>query len=96
MGKLWEIRGLFGNEWAMEQTIEMIKGEKGLQYEVLDRRNLSVRLSKREAALEGRVRRAIDIYHGYVEAEGPLVKFDKEKEEARVKRIKKLEAKKGK
>ncbi len=73
---VWEIRGLFGNEYAMEQTIEELKKHKGFEWEILDRRNLSVRFTRRDDGLEGVVRRAIDIYHGWVEHQGPLGEYD--------------------
>ncbi len=73
---VWEIRGLFGNEYVMEQTIEELKKHKGFEWEVLDRRNLSIRFARRDRDLEGVVRRAIDIYHGWVEHQGPLGEYD--------------------
>src|SRR5271155_1522851 len=49
----WEVRGLFGNELAMEDAIEGLKKlQKVPEYKVLDRRNLQVVLSKTDS--EGR------------------------------------------
>ena len=91
---VWEIRGLFGNEFAMEQTIEELKKHKGFEWNVLDRRNLSVRFAKRNAETEGVVRRAIDIYHGWVEHQGPLGEYDAVKLKERQSKAKREEAKK--
>lgn len=93
MAKQWEIRGLFGNEYALEQALEMLKGDKRLECAVIDRRNLSVRLSKRDAGAEGMVRRTLEIHHGFVESEAPLGEFDSKKEAARQKKLKELEEK---
>jgi hypothetical protein len=93
MAKDWEIRGLFGNEFAMEQAVEELKKYKGFEWAVLDRRNLSVRLARRNAEVEGIVKRAIEIFHGYVEHEGPLGQYDKAKQKEREKKLKKGEEK---
>ncbi len=94
MGKAWEIRGLFGNEYAMETAIEELKKQEGLECEVLDRRNLSVRVKQRDERLEGVIRRAIEIAHGYVESQAPLGEFDRMKQRQREKKLKELEEKK--
>jgi hypothetical protein len=85
----WEIRGLFGNEYAMEQAIEELKKHKGFEWTVLDRRNLSVRFGKRDAEGESTVKRAIDIYHGYVEHEGPLGEYDRARNAEHAKKVRK-------
>jgi hypothetical protein len=89
MGRAWEIRGLFGNEYAMEQAVEELKKHHGFEYEVLDRRNLSVRFPTRDEATEAIVKRTFEIYHGFVESEAPLGEFDERKEAEREKKIKK-------
>lgn len=94
MGKLWEIRGLFGNEYAMETAIEELKKHEGFEYEVLDRRNLSIRLQRRDEKLEGTIRRTIDIAHGFVESEAPLGEYDRIRQEVKLKKLKEFEAKK--
>ena len=94
MAATWEIRGLFGNEYAMEQTIEELKKHKGFEVEVLDRRNLSVRFPRRDEQAEAVVRRAIDIYHGWVEHQGPLGEYDALRMKERQKKAKKEEEKK--
>lgn len=94
--KLWEIRGLFGNEFAMERAIEELRKMNGIEFVVLDRRNLSVRLKKRDSKLEEVVKRIIEISHGYVESEAPLGEYDKLREEMRRKKIEELKRKKGK
>ena len=93
MAKPWEIRGLFGNEYALEQALEMLKGDKRLECAVIDRRNLSVRLAKRDPDTEGMVRRTLEIHHGFVESEAPLGQFDAKKETARQKKLKDIEEK---
>ncbi len=94
MDRVWEIRGLFGNEYAMEIAIEELKKHEGCEYEVLDRRNLSVKLRRRDENLEGIIRRAIDIAHGFVESEAPLGEFDRIKQEVKLKKLKEFEKKK--
>jgi hypothetical protein len=94
MAKMWEIRGLFGNEYAMEQAIEELKKHQGFEWAVLDRRNLSVRFPKRDRGTEEIVKRTFEIYHGFFEHEGPLGEFDREKREERDKKLRKEEEKK--
>lgn len=94
MASIWEIRGLFGNEYAMETAIEELKKHQGFQFQVLDRRNLSIRLAKRDDELEGIIRRAIDIAHGFVESEAPLGEYDRLRQEVKAKKLKQLEEKK--
>ncbi|HXW36525.1 MAG TPA: hypothetical protein VEJ36_01285 [Nitrososphaerales archaeon] len=93
MGKVWEIRGLFGNEYALEGAAEALKSMKGLEWVVMDRRNLSVRLSRRDEKLEEAVRRTFDIYHGFVESQAPLGEFDAKKAALKVKKMKEVEKK---
>jgi len=92
---LWEIRGLFGNEYAMEQAIEELKKHQGYQWTVLDRRNLSIRFEKRNAETEELVRRTLEMYHGFAEHEGPLGEYDRLRREQKEKKLKKEEKKKG-
>jgi len=90
---LWEIRGLFGNEYAMEQAIEELKKHQGYQWAVLDRRNLSIRFEKRNAETEELVRRTLEMYHGFAEHEGPLGEDDRQKREQMEKKLQKEEKK---
>jgi len=90
---VWEIRGLFGNEYAMEQAIEELKKHGGYEWTVLDRRNLSVRLAKRNAETEEIVRRTLEMYHGFAEHEGPLGEYDRKRQEEKSKKLKKEEKK---
>jgi hypothetical protein len=76
MARLWEIRGLFGNEYAMERAVEELKKYKGFELVVLDRRNLSARMDERDEETEGIVKRIFEIHHGYVESEAPLGEYD--------------------
>ena len=91
---MWEIRGLFGNEYAMEQAIEELKKHQGYQLAVLDRRNLSIRFGKREAETEELVKRTLEMCHGFVEHEGPLGEYDRERRKTREKKLKNEERKK--
>jgi hypothetical protein len=93
MAKLWEIRGLFGNEYAMEQAVEELKKHKGFEWVVLDRRNLSVRMPARDRNTEEIVKRTFEIYHGYVESEAPLGDYDARKEAVRQKKAEEAEKK---
>ena len=93
------MRGLFGNEYAMEQAIEELKKNPnstngGFDFVVLDRRNLSVRLNKRDEKLEGIIRRTFEIHHGFVESEAPLGEYDAKKEAIKQKKLKDFEEKK--
>jgi len=94
MARDWEIRGLFGNEYALETAVEELKKHEGVQCQVLDRRNLSVRLKGRDESLEGIIRRAIEIAHGYVESEAPLGEFERTKQRLKEKKLKEFEEKK--
>ncbi len=89
----WEIRGLFGNEFAMGRAIEELKKHEGYDWQVLDRRNLSVRLPKRDAKIEGIVKRTFEICHGWVESEAPLGKYDKVRQSEKEKKLKKERSK---
>lgn len=90
---MWEIRGLFGNEYAMEQAVEELKKHKGFEWVVLDRRNLSVRFGKRDRDTEEMVKRAFEMYHGYAEHEGPLGEYERQRELEKEKKRKKDEEK---
>jgi len=93
---MWEIRGLFGNEYAMEQAIEELKKHKGFEWTVLDRRNLSVKFAKRDPEVEEVVKRTFEMCHGFAEHEGPLGEYDRERREEKEKKAKKDEAKRKK
>jgi hypothetical protein len=86
---MWEIRGLFGNEYAMEKAIEELKKHKGFEWTILDRRNLSVRFVKRDVETEEVVKRTFEMYHGYAEHEGPLGEYDRLRQQEREKKLKK-------
>jgi hypothetical protein len=90
---VWEIRGLFGNEYALEQAVEELKKHKGYEWVVLDRRNLSIRFPKRDKEVEEMVKRAFEIHHGFAEHEGPLGEYDRSRREEREKKVKKDEEK---
>jgi len=88
---MWEIRGLFGNEYAMEQAIEELKKHQGYQWSVLDRRNLSIRFEKRNAETEELVKRTLEMYHGFAEHEGPLGEYDRLRREQKQKKLREKE-----
>lgn len=90
----WEIRGLFGNEYAMEQAIEELKRQDGVEWSVLDRRNLSIRFQRRDPEKEEVVKRTLEMYHGFAEHEGPLGEYDEERAQERARKLKKEEEKK--
>ena len=96
MPGVWEIRGLFGNEYAMEQAIEELKKRKGLEWTVIDRRNLSVKFKRRDPQEEEIVRRTLEMYHGFTEHEGPLGEYEAQRREERAKKAKKEAEKKRK
>ena len=93
MGRSWEIRGLFGNEFAMERAIEELKNYRGFEFAVLDRRNLSIRFEKRDPKMEEIVKRSLEIHHGFVESEAPLGDYDAMRTAAKKKKLKKEEKK---
>jgi hypothetical protein len=93
MARVWEIRGLFGNEYAMEQAIEELKKHKGFEWAVLDRRNISVRLARRDSQTEELVKRTFEICHGFAEHEGPLGEYDRLRKEEKEKKLRKEEEK---
>ena len=88
-GADWEVRGLFGNEYALERAVEEIKKmEEAPKFSVLDRRNLKVVLSKNDTETKQLVRNIITIAHGFVESDAPLGVFDKKKAEQKAKKLK--------
>ena len=91
---MWEIRGLFGNEYAMEKAVEELKRHQGFEWSVLDRRNLSVRFRKRDPETEELVKRTFEMYHGYAEHEGPMGEYDRKRREEQDKKRRKEEEKK--
>jgi hypothetical protein len=93
----WEVRGLFGNELAMENAVdELKKMENAPEFIVLDRRNLSIIMSKRDVKTRQLVKNIITIAHGYVEADAPLGQYDAKKAEIKRKKLKEYEEKRKK
>jgi len=88
-GGNWEVRGLFGNEYALERAVDEIKKmEKPPQFTVLDRRNLQVVLSKNDTETKSLVRNIITIAHGWVESDAPLGTLDRKNAEQKAKKLK--------
>ncbi|MBI2649547.1 MAG: hypothetical protein HYW93_07855 [Thaumarchaeota archaeon] len=94
MAKLWEVRGLFGNEYAMENAVDEIRKLKNVQYKMLDRRNLQVVLKRGDESTKALVRNIIKIAHGYVEGEGVPGEIDRDKEKRRLEKVKESKEKK--
>jgi len=93
----WEVRGLFGNEYALERAVDEIrKMEKPPEFAVLDRRNLRVVLPKDDTDSKMLVRNIITIAHGYVESDAPLGVYDEEKAKLKAKKRKADEEKRKK
>jgi len=90
----WEVRGIFGNEYAMENAVdELKKMDQVPEFKVLDRRNLRVVMSARDTRTREQVRNIITIAHGYVEADGPLGRYDAERAEIKRRKTKEYEEK---
>jgi hypothetical protein len=90
---MWEIIGLFGNEYALDNTIEDLK-ENGIDNVVkLDRRYISVRFEKRNKEMEEKAKRIIEFNHGFIEAEAHLGEYDKQLRKAKIEKVKKEEKK---
>ncbi|MDA4121666.1 MAG: hypothetical protein OK456_00630 [Thaumarchaeota archaeon] len=93
----WEVRGLFGNELAMEDAIEGLKKlQKVPEFKVLDRRNLQVVVSKGDSEGRELVKNIIKISHGFVESDAPLGRYDAKKAEIKRKKLKEYEEKRKK
>ena len=92
----WEVRGLFGNEYALDGAVDEIKKmEKPPSFEKLDRRNLQVVLWKSDPETKKLIRNIITIAHGFIESDAPLGSYAKVKKELMAKKMK-LEAEKRK
>lgn len=90
----WEVRGLFGNEYAMEGAVEELKKlEKVPDFKVLDRRNLQVLVSKNDVKTRDLVKNVIKIAHGFVESDAPLGQYDAKRAEIKRRKLKEYEAK---
>jgi len=93
----WEVRGLFGNEYALERAVDELKTmTKAPQFTVLDRRNLKVVFSKNDSETRNLVKNIITIAHGWVESDAPLGDFDKKMAEKKAKKLKADEEKRKK
>ncbi len=93
----WEVRGLFGNEYAMENAVDELKKlEQVPEFKVIDRRNLSVVMSKRDTKTRDLVRNIIVIAHGFVEADAPFGQYEAKQAEIKRKKLKEYEAKRKK
>ncbi len=91
---IWEVRCLFGNEYALDSTIEILK-KNGIENAVkLDRRYLSVRFERRDREREEMVKRIVETNHGFIESEAPLGEYDKELARIKMKKLRHAEKKK--
>jgi hypothetical protein len=77
----------------MEQAIDELKKHQGFEWQVLDRRNLSVRFAKRDKTNEDVVKRTFEMYHGYAEHEGPLGEYDQKRRQEKEKKLAKEDKK---
>jgi hypothetical protein len=93
MAKSLEVRGLFGNEYAMENAIEEIKKLKDVQYRILDRRNLQIILSYNDEKTKGLIKNIIKMTHGFVDGDAPLGEIDRERDRLKLKKFRKTEEK---
>ena len=90
-GGNWEVRGLFGNEYALDGAIDEIKKmQRPPEFQKLDRRNLKVVLSKGDPETKKLVRNIITIAHGFVESDAPLGTYDRKAKELKAKKLKVL------
>jgi len=90
----WEVRGIFGNEYALEAAVDELKRLESVpEFKVLDRRNLQVVVSKNDAKTRGLVRNVIKMSHGFVEADGPVGEYDAKRAAIKQKKMKEYEEK---
>ena len=90
----WEVRGIFGNEYALEGAVDELKKlDKVPDFKVLDRRNLQVLVTKSDTQTRELVKKVIMIAHGYVEADGPLGHYDAKRAEIKRRKMKEYEEK---
>lgn len=93
----WEVRGIFGNEYAMENAVEQLKKlDHAPEFKVLDRRNLSVVMSKGDEETRRLVKNIITIAHGFVESDAPFGQYEAKRTEIRRKKLKEYEEKRKK
>ncbi len=85
----WEVRGLFGNEYALDSAVEEIKKmERPPGFEKVDRRNLQVVLSRSDSETKKLIRNIITIAHGYIESDAPLGTYEKKMKALKAKKLK--------
>jgi hypothetical protein len=90
----WEVRGLFGNEYAMENAVDELKKlDKVPDFKILDRRNLQVVISSSDTKTRTLVKNVITIAHGFVEADAPLGQYDTKRAEMKRKKMQEYEEK---
>jgi hypothetical protein len=91
--KPWEIRCLFGNEYALDMAFVALK-KNGIEDVLkLDRRYISIRFGKRDKEREELAKRIVEMNHGFVESEAPLGEYDRKVMEAKIKKLKREEKK---
>jgi hypothetical protein len=90
----WEVRGIFGNEYALEGAVDELKKlDEALEIKVLDRRNLQVVVRKSDTKTRDLVRNVITIAHGFVEADAPLGQYDAMRADVKRKKLREYEEK---
>ncbi len=94
MVPLWEVNGLFGNEYALESAVEELKKVEGIELSVLDRRNLRVSLKNDNVEMRDLIKNIIKIAHGFVENDGPSGEMDRKIAKKKLEKVKATEAKK--
>ena len=96
MAPLWEVNGLFGNEYALENAVEELKKVEGIEFSVMDRRNIRISLKNDDGEMRDLVKNIIKIAHGFVENDGPSGEMDRKIEKGKREKTKAMEAKKKK
>jgi ribosomal protein L1 len=94
MARLWEVDGIFGNEYAMEKAVSELKKIQGIELKVRDRRNLHVVISRDDMETRGLVKKVITMAHGFVESDAPAGEYERRMEKRRLAKSKELQERK--
>jgi len=96
MARLWEVDGIFGNEYALENAVDELKKLKGIEFQVRDRRNLRVVMDRNDEETKGLVKRVITMAHGFVESDALEGEYDDKIQKKKLAKSKELEERKKK